>query len=48
MENLRISTITSVMNVSSPIDLKAIYDGIPISEHIPFNKYGAKNVTRRI
>ena len=46
MENLRISTITSVMNVSSPIDLKAIYDGIPISEYIPFIEYGANNVPR--
>ena len=41
MEYLKISTITSILKLSNPIDLKGIYDTIPISQYIPFIEYGA-------
>ena len=40
MENLNVSTITAISKISSNIDLKAIYDKIPINEYIPFIEYG--------
>ena len=48
MENdLRISTITSVLKLSSDIDLKKIYDCIPISDnYIPYIEYGCENNPR--
>ena len=46
MENLRVSTITAVSQISSDIDLKKIYDEIPISEYIPFIEYGSENEPR--
>tara|TARA_Y100000996_G_scaffold388653_1_gene348379 strand:+ start:297 stop:1040 length:744 start_codon:yes stop_codon:yes gene_type:complete len=48
MENdLRISTITSVLKLSQKIDLEKVYKGIPISEnYIPYIEYGCNNVPR--
>ena len=46
MEKLKISTITSILKLSVPIDLKSIYDTIPISQYIPFIEYGANNIPR--
>lgn len=43
MENLRVSTITSVLKINNDIDLKKVYDNIPISSYIPFIEYGANN-----
>ena len=40
MENLNVSTITAVSKISSNMDLKAIYDNIPINDYIPFIEYG--------
>ena len=39
MENLKISTITSILKLSEPIDLHKIYNAIPISQYIPFIEY---------
>lgn len=48
MENdLRISTITSVLKLSQIIDLEKIYKLVPISEnYIPYIEYGCDNVPR--
>lgn len=48
MENdLRISTITSVLKLSQNIDLEKIYTQIPISEkYIPYIEYGSGNPPR--
>ena len=46
MDNLRISTITSILEISTDIDLKKIYDSVPITEYIPFIEYGAENVPK--
>jgi TATA-box binding protein (TBP) (component of TFIID and TFIIIB) len=47
MENLRISTITSVLRISQDINLKKIYEEIPISnQYIPFIEYGVGNIPR--
>tara|TARA_B100000519_G_C14201380_1_gene418097 strand:- start:560 stop:1303 length:744 start_codon:yes stop_codon:yes gene_type:complete len=48
MENdLRISTITSVLKLSQIIDLEKIYKQLPISEkYIPYIEYGCDNVPR--
>ena len=48
MENdLRISTITSVLKLSQKIDLEKVYKGIPISEkYIPYIEYGCNNAPR--
>ena len=46
MENLRISTITAISQVSSPIDLERVYKEIPINEYIPFIEYGSDNEPR--
>ena len=43
MDNLRVSTITSVLKISSDIDLKKIYDNVPITKYIPFIEYGSDN-----
>ena len=43
MENLKISTITSILQVSENIDLKNIYDSVPITKFIPFIEYGEDN-----
>jgi len=43
MENLRVSTITSILKISTDIDLKKIYDNIPITNYIPFIEYGSDN-----
>tara|TARA_B110000285_G_C15121679_1_gene617570 strand:+ start:1049 stop:1792 length:744 start_codon:yes stop_codon:yes gene_type:complete len=43
MENLRVSTITSVLKINNDIDLRKVYDNIPISIYIPFIEYGAVN-----
>ena len=40
MENLKISTITAVSQINSDINLKEIYDTIPIDDYIPFIEYG--------
>jgi len=40
MENLKISTITAVSQIDSDINLKEIYDTIPIDDYIPFIEYG--------
>ena len=48
MENdLRISTITSVLKLSQKIDLEKVYKGIPISDkYIPYIEYGCNNAPR--
>lgn len=47
MDNLRISTITSILRISEEINLKKIYDEIPISDnYIPFIEYGVGNIPR--
>ena len=48
MENdLRISTITSVLKLSKEIDLAKIYEEIPISKnYIPYIEYGCNNQPR--
>ena len=48
MENdLRISTITSVLKLSQNIDLEKIYTKLPISEkYIPYIEYGSGNPPR--
>ena len=48
MENdLRISTITSVLKLSQIIDLEKIYKQLPISEkYIPYIEYGCNNPPR--
>ena len=40
MDKLNISTITAISEISSCIDLKRIYDEIPIDDYIPFIEYG--------
>ena len=46
MDYLRISTITSVLQISTDIDLKKVYDSVPITKYIPFIEYGAANVPK--
>ena len=46
MDHLRISTITSILQISSDIDLKKIYDSVPITKYIPFIEYGAENLPK--
>ena len=46
MDHLRISTITSILEISTDIDLKKIYDSVPITEYIPFIEYGVGNVPK--
>lgn len=43
MEHLRVSTITSILQLSNDIDLKKIYDAVPITKYIPFIEYGSNN-----
>jgi TATA-box binding protein (TBP) (component of TFIID and TFIIIB) len=43
MDDLRISTITAILQISIDIDLKKIYDSVPITEYIPFIEYGPDN-----
>ena len=46
-DNLRISTITSVLKLSKIIDLEKIYREIPISKtYIPYIEYGCDNIPR--
>jgi hypothetical protein len=46
MDDLRISTITCILQISSDIDLKKIYDSVPITKYIPFIEYGSDNVPK--
>lgn len=46
MENLRVSTITSILQISTDLDLKKIYDLTPITKYIPFIEYGAENAPK--
>ena len=46
MEHLRISTITCILQISSDINLKKIYDSVPITEYIPFIEYGSDNIPK--
>ena len=46
MDNLRVSTITSILKISSDIDLKKIYDNVPITKYIPFIEYWSNNPQR--
>tara|TARA_B100001094_G_C18193580_1_gene808998 strand:- start:3572 stop:4318 length:747 start_codon:yes stop_codon:yes gene_type:complete len=44
MDQLRISTITAILKLSQRVDLKKVYDGIPILDgYIPFIEYGVEN-----
>jgi TATA-box binding protein (TBP) (component of TFIID and TFIIIB) len=43
MDDLRISTITAILQISTDIDLKKIYDSVPITAYIPFIEYGHDN-----
>mgnify|MGYP000082301768 CR=1 FL=1 len=45
-DNLRISTITSVLKISEDINLEKIYNQIPISKYIPYIEYGVNNNPR--
>ena len=40
MENLRISIITCILEISDKINLREIYDSVPITKYIPFIEYG--------
>ena len=42
MEHLRISTITCILQISNDIDLKKVYEDVPITNYIPFIEYGIK------
>ena len=46
MDHLRISTITSILQISDDIDLENIYKSVPITDYIPFIEYGANNVPK--
>ena len=46
MDNLRISTITCILQISSDINLKKIYDSVPITKYIPFIEYGSDNIPK--
>ena len=46
MENLRVSTITSILRISDELNLKDIYEGVPITDYIPFIEYGLNNPPR--
>lgn len=44
MDKLRISTITAILKISERIDLKKVYDGLPVTKnYIPFIEYGVEN-----
>ena len=44
MDDLRISTITAILKISSDINLKKIYEEVPITNnYIPFIEYGVDN-----
>ena len=44
MDQLRISTITAILKFSGRINLKKVYEGVPINDnYIPFIEYGAEN-----
>lgn len=45
-DQLRISTITSVLKLSQDINLEKIYNQIPISQYIPYIEYGVNNNPR--
>lgn len=45
-DDLRISTITSVLKVSTDINLEKIYNEIPISKYIPYIEYGVNRESR--
>ena len=40
MDILKISTITAVLQLSSDIDLKQVYQPVPITRYIPFIEFG--------
>ena len=46
MEHLRVSTITSILQISTDLDLKKIYDLTPITKYIPFIEYGSENIPK--
>tara|TARA_B100001094_G_C18134603_1_gene774285 strand:- start:630 stop:1370 length:741 start_codon:yes stop_codon:yes gene_type:complete len=46
MEDLHVSTITAILQLSSDIDLKQIFEEVPISTYIPFIEYGETNGTK--
>jgi len=46
MDDLRVSTITSILQISNDIDLRKIYDSVPITTYIPFIEYGAENIPK--
>ena len=46
MEELRVSTITAILRLSTDINLKKIYNDIPITSYIPFIEYGETNETK--
>jgi TATA-box binding protein (TBP) (component of TFIID and TFIIIB) len=46
MDYLRVSTITSILQISTDIDLKKIYELTPITTYIPFIEYGAENIPK--
>ena len=47
MDNdLRISTITSILKISQYIQPERIYNEIPISNFIPYIEYGCDNIPR--
>ena len=46
MEHLRISTITCILQISNDIDLKKVYEDVPITNYIPFIEYGAANTPK--
>tara|TARA_B100000902_G_scaffold357762_1_gene372442 strand:+ start:83 stop:820 length:738 start_codon:yes stop_codon:yes gene_type:complete len=43
MDNLRVSTITSILKLSDDINLKKVYEDVPITDYIRFIEYGANN-----
>ncbi len=46
MDILKISTITAVLQLSSDIDLKQVYQSVPITRYIPFIEFGQTNKTK--
>ena len=46
MENLKVSTITCILQISKDIDLKKIYESVPVTKYIPFIEYGTDNIPK--
>jgi len=43
MDHLRVSTMTSILKLSDIINLKKVYENVPITDYIRFIEYGSVN-----